>query len=328
MYPHDLPDPVRSRLGSCSVKKSEHNVRLRPGLTIVYIQTEQQLFFHYLCINTAKMSLRRKLLCICAKIQSKTTPPKWLLPTSLIVLMINAIIEQAFISSMVAWLHRFAGGEFNVESARQEFYTLHGKPEHLLLNQGHTTNAAAGTAFVYIGLGGFLAIWLRSSAERMSKHTVLTASIYRLWLVGTVLSCILTLSALIYVFVITSRHFGQTIDETVAAALQNRPYPHQVAYPLLEWTPENWYTAVLKLNLLDQHDAVEIGHHLTVMKAWRWNLIPLLVLNVWVAGVAIAEELHRQSARKILPRVAKVGGGGVVSFDRPGDSPLKEPFGR
>lgn len=235
--------------------------------------------------------------------------PKWLLPASLALLMIDAIIEQSFVSSMVAWLHRFAGGQFTIGNPDrgQLPFTLHGKPEFMLVNQGHTTNGAAGTAFVYIGLGGILALWLRSRAERKGRLGGFSLFLYHFWLVGTVLSALLSLSALIYTFLITYQHDGQTIDVSVAAGLNNKPYPDMVPYPLHEWTPENWYTAVLKLELISGDDRSNIQDHLTIMKAWRWNLIPLSVLGLWFAVIANVDALQRRRARRAVPSTHKFG---------------------
>lgn len=72
--------------------------------------------------------------------------PRWVVPLVLVLLMIDAIIELSFISSMVAWLHSTAGGEFEViapESQDTLSFNLHGKPKNLLLNQGHTSNGAS-----------------------------------------------------------------------------------------------------------------------------------------------------------------------------------------
>lgn len=81
--------------------------------------------------------------------------PRWVVPLLLALLMIDAIIELSLISSMVAWLHSTAGGEFEVIAPEMQdmiSFNLHGKPKNLLLNQGHTSNGAAGTAFVLVGL--------------------------------------------------------------------------------------------------------------------------------------------------------------------------------
>lgn len=239
---------------------------------------------------------------------SKMGLPKWLLPASLALLMIDAIIEQSFVSSMVAWLHRFAGGEFTIVNPDRTSlpFTLHGKPEFMLVNQGHTTNAAAGTAFVYIGLGGILALWLRSRAEKRGRLGGFSLFLYHFWLVGTVLSVLLTISALVYTFLVTHQHAGQTIDLSVAAGLHNKPYPNMVPYPLQKWTPENWYTAVLKLDLAEESDRDNINSHLTIMKAWRWNLIPLLVLGSWFSAIAVVDAVQRRRARRSAPASYKV----------------------
>jgi hypothetical protein len=218
--------------------------------------------------------------------------PGWVVPLALAALMIDAIIELSFISSMVAWLHHTAGGDFEViapETPDTMSFLLHGKPKGLLADQGHTSNGAAGTAFVLVGLGGILVTVLRHHALNGSRRQGLSTRLYHAWIVATIFSAILTLAALLYTFILTSAHKGQTIDIATAATLDNKPFPNQVAYPEQFWTPENWFGAVLELTLVDMHQRVDIAHHLTIMRAWRWNLIPLFILGVFLSATAIVD---------------------------------------
>jgi len=220
-------------------------------------------------------------------------PTSLLLKISLALLLIDSIIELSFISSMVSWLHRRAGRDFLVNLSNGTPFSLHGKPLDLLVDQGHTSNGAAGTAFVLIGLGGILALYIRGKG-RFGKGW------YTFWLVMTVPSMLLTLAALIYTFVITNDHRGQRIDVEVAASLDNRPYPDFVPYPLEEWTPENWFGAVLELALASEGDRSNIESHLKVMRGWRWNLIPMFLIGVAVCGAAFAEffQIRREVGSK------------------------------
>jgi hypothetical protein len=212
------------------------------------------------------------------------------------LLMADSIIELSFISSMVSWLHRRAGGSFDVNYNSSTF-SLHGKPAGLLLNQGHTSNGAAGTAFVLIGMGGILALLLRNHAIRhpgtgLSKFGL---GWYHAWLVFTVLSAFLTMSALIYVFVINNDHKGQSIDLSLASTLNNQPYPNYVAYPLDFWTPVNWFQAVLQLDLDSSADRSNIHNHLAIMRGWAWNLIPMFIIGLAVVALAFADAVQRQA---------------------------------
>lgn len=229
-----------------------------------------------------------------------------MVPTTLILwvamglLMIDSIIELSFISSMVSWLHRRAGGSFDIIYNGSTF-SLHGKPLNLLLNQGHTSNGAAGTAFVLIGIGGILALLLRARAHQrpgtaLSKFGLV---FYHAWLVFTLLSALLTLAALVYVFVVTNDHTGQGINLQLASTLHNEPYPNYVAYPLGAWTPENWFDAVLNLNLASTTDRSDIHNHLVIMRSWRWNLIPMLILGLCVMVLAFTDAfVMRRVARQ------------------------------
>jgi hypothetical protein len=100
----------------------------------------------------------------------------------------------------------------------------------------------------------------------------------------TWLSAGLTLAALIFTFIVTHQTDGQSINLTVAEA-----NPEPAMYPLDNWTPENWLKAVLKLPLAHQSDRNTIRYHLDLMEGWRWNLIPLFVLGLVVALLALME---------------------------------------
>jgi hypothetical protein len=102
----------------------------------------------------------------------------------------------------------------------------------------------------------------------------------------SVLSAMLTLAAIIYTFVLTAQTDDQSINLTVAAA-----NPEPGFYPLDNWTPENWFVAVLDLPLAHDSDRRTIRNNLRLMRGWRWNLIPLFILGVTVASLALWELL-------------------------------------
>ncbi|KIW95303.1 uncharacterized protein Z519_03887 [Cladophialophora bantiana CBS 173.52] len=197
-------------------------------------------------------------------------------------LMVDAVIEVGFVGSMVGFLHDRAGRFFTIDAPNGTF-DLHGKPKGLLVDQGHTSNGAAGTALVLVGFLGLLTIW---NEKRRARRTQATnhSGLFVFWVVMTVLSALLTLAALIYTFVVTAQTDDQTINLTVAAA-----NPEPLMYPLDKWTPENWFVAVLALPLAHASDRRDIRNHLRLMRGWRWNLIPLFILGVVVAVLAVWE---------------------------------------
>jgi hypothetical protein len=228
--------------------------------------------------------------------------PHWVVPAALALLMIDSIIELSFISSMVAWLHSTAGGQFEIiapDNSNTMSFSLHGKPKNLLTNQGHTSNGAAGTAFVLVGLGGILILTLRHHAWNNPKFAKLAITLYYFWLVSTVLSALLTLAALAYTFAVGNQTKGQHIDVAVAASLNNRPYPNYVAYPLDDWTPDNWFVAVLELTLASRSQRSNIEHHLTIMRGWKWNLIPMFLLGVALSTVAIVDAWSERKVKSV-----------------------------
>lgn len=237
-----------------------------------------------------------------------TTKLRIVLNAALAALMLVAGLELATISNTVYWLHYRAGKDFTVSYQGSDF-SLHGKPAGLLVDQGHTSNGAAGTAFVLVSVLGFISLALkcRRHAGGFSNF------VYIFWLAMTVLSAALAIAALIYTFVITYQHDGQSIDVALASGLNNRPYPDYVAYPLGSWTPENWLAAVLNLDLAKQSERNDIEVHLDLVRVWRWNLIPLTAFGLVVVILAFA---HRRAMlgqeRRRLMGVGRVGKAMVV----------------
>ncbi|KAI7188543.1 hypothetical protein D0869_02720 [Hortaea werneckii] len=223
------------------------------------------------------------------------------LSISLAVLMLAAGLELASISSMVYWLHYRAGKDFTI-AYQDSTFSLHGKPENLLVDQGHISNGAAGTAFVLVSLLGFVALALRSRRYPGSFSRFL----YSFWLAMTVLSALLSIAALVYTFLITYQHDGQSIDVSLASTLDNRPYPDYRAYPLESWTPQNWFAAVLRLDLAKQSERSDIELRLVVMKVWKWNLIPLTFFGLIVVGLAFVEKnVRERRERRVLMGVGR-----------------------
>lgn len=198
------------------------------------------------------------------------------------ILMADGLIEVGFVGSMVGFLHDRAGKFFTIDAPNGAF-DLHGKPKGLLVNQGHTSNGAAGTAVVLVGFLGLLTIWLEKRRARKTS-TAGHSGLFIFWVVMTVLSAMLTLAALIYTFVVTAQTDNQSINLTVAAA-----NPEPLKYPDDNWTPENWFIAVLALPLAHESDRRDIRNNLHLMRGWRWNLIPLFIIGVAVALLAVWE---------------------------------------
>jgi hypothetical protein len=78
----------------------------------------------------------------------------------LCLLMIDSLIEVGLIGSTVGYLHRDHGGvPFQIAGPNGTLYLL-AKPltKNLSANQGHTSNGAAGTALILVGVLGLLAL--------------------------------------------------------------------------------------------------------------------------------------------------------------------------
>lgn len=217
-----------------------------------------------------------------------------LLYGAIALLMIDSITETGLIVAMVEWLHRRAGGEFFI-NYNDSTFSLNGKPLNLLGDQGHASNGAAGTAFVVIGCGGLLALALRHrQLKRYGGISGFTSFLYNFWLYMTAISAVFSVAVLVYTFVETYRHTGQHINIAVASQLNNQPYPDNVPYPRDSWTPQNWFPAVLELDLHSAEDREDIRTYLAIMRGWQWNLIPMAVLSIAVAVLAFTERMTQR----------------------------------
>lgn len=159
----------------------------------------------------------------------------------------------------------------------------------MMVNQGHTSNGAAGTAFILIGCGGILALWLRNRSNYHTKsfNGSFSRFWYNAWLVLNVPALLLTLGSLAYVFAVTNAHSGQTID-------LEHVVPAGMAYPLGVWTPQNWFQAVLKLDLPSVGDRADIESHYKVMLGWQYNLIPMFLIQLVETALAFHEGMRRR----------------------------------
>jgi hypothetical protein len=88
------------------------------------------------------------------------------LGVALVLLMIDSAIELALISSMVGYLHRSGANHYPFTSDSGSPAFINAKPKGLLLNEGHTSNGASGTALILVCFGGFLVLWHERRRER------------------------------------------------------------------------------------------------------------------------------------------------------------------
>lgn len=222
-----------------------------------------------------------------------------LLYIALALLIADGVIELAFITTMVRWLNQVAGAGFDVKY-NDAIFLLAGKPKNFLVDQGHTANGAAGSAFIVVGLGGLIALALRHrQLKRSGQLHGFTSGLYNFWLYFTAIAAIYSLASFVYVFVVTYQHDGQSINLNYASTLNSEPYPNQNPYDRLEWTPQNWYPAVLDLPLAYQKDVDTIKTHLTLMRGWQWNLIPMTILGFVVSSLAFIDRMrYRQQINK------------------------------
>ncbi|KAK4101456.1 hypothetical protein N658DRAFT_515965 [Parathielavia hyrcaniae] len=192
----------------------------------------------------------------------------WLIGIATFLLSVDAAVSLALVSTMVAFLHDHGHGPFAVTPRGKSPFLLFDEPASLVTDQGHTGNAAGGTALVLVGFGGVISLWRES---RTRKKWTRSSHLFYIWSVVVLLSWFLTTAALIYTLVETSMTSGQAIDVGVA------------------WTPENWYAAVLALPLASADQRRVVGGNLRLMRAWRWNLVALLLLGSALLALVAVE---------------------------------------
>ncbi|KAL5115450.1 hypothetical protein ACEQ8H_006672 [Pleosporales sp. CAS-2024a] len=217
----------------------------------------------------------------------------WPILVSNIVLSALSIANLGLISSMVGFLldqkHHVHSYEVNSPGLT---FSISVEPAHLWVNQGHTSNGVAGYGF-FLGLFGIFVAW---RVRRAASPSVLATAL----LVLQLLAVLFTLSALIFVFVVTNQTKGQKIQYPIAANNQGQNYPDH------KWTPETWFKAVLDLPLAHQEKHDEIASKVTNMVAWRWMLIPILVADVIAFGVTTLAWLRLRKGNTVRPGSADV----------------------
>jgi hypothetical protein len=216
-----------------------------------------------------------------------------LLKVSMGLLMVVSIIELSLISATVGFLSQRAKGTFDIVSGESTF-PISGEPTNLIVDQGHTSNGASGTAFIVIGCCGFLALWLRSRPGYHAKTSVglFSRGWYRLWLGLNIPALLLTLGALAFTFAVANAHNGQRIDLSVAEGLNGDAYSSET------WTPQNWFDALLKLDLASQTDRSDIQRLYKIARGWQYNLIPFFIVQLVQTVLALLEAKRKRKADK------------------------------
>lgn len=198
---------------------------------------------------------------------------------------------------MVAWL---LDQKHNIHSFQIDWpassFALNVEPEHLWTNHGHESNGVAGYGF-FLGLFGMITAWRLRKAGRVrlfDRSIFATTNIFQSLKSVTALAILLflailfTLSAFIFVFVVTYQTTGQHIRESIASNNIGTNYFE------FKWTPETWMKAVLDLLLADASKRNEISDRVTVMEAWRWMLLPILIVDCVAFGVTFVAWLRQR----------------------------------
>ncbi|KAL6711581.1 hypothetical protein ACN47E_004515 [Coniothyrium glycines] len=197
------------------------------------------------------------------------------------ILSALSITNLGLISSMVGWL---LDQKHNVHSFEIAWpassFALNVEPKNLWADQGHASNGVAGYGF-FLGIFGMITAWRLRKAGRPLKSLVPLAILL-------LLAVVFTLSAIIFVFVVTYQTTGQHIRAPVASNNVGFNYPE------FRWTPETWMKAVLDLPLAEQSKRDEINDKVTNMVAWRWLLVPIFIVDCVALGVTILAWLRQR----------------------------------
>ncbi|KAH3920367.1 hypothetical protein HBI56_069140 [Parastagonospora nodorum] len=199
-----------------------------------------------------------------------------------------SIANLGIISSMVAFLldQKHNVQRYEITSPGLPFF-LNVEPAHLWVDQGHTSNGVAGYGF-FLGLFGMFVAWRVRRATQPSKLLIALVILQ-------FLAVLFTLSALIFVFIVTNQTKGQSIRIPIAANAQGQNYPEY------KWTPETWFKAVLDLPLADKYMRDEIDSKITNMVTWRWMLVPILAADVIAFGVTTLAWLRQRKGMTARP---------------------------
>lgn len=227
------------------------------------------------------------------------------------LVMIASAIELAFISATVAYLVQLGNQHLTAypTGGNSSPVNVPSEPANLSVDQGHTSNGAAGTGLIVVGLAGILALFLRGRRGYYNRSAggLFGRAWYRLWLALQVPALLLTLGALAYVFAVTNMHKDQSIDIAVARGLAVGS-----KYPLQEWTPQGWFQALLNLDLVPGDvdiDAIKV--HLRVAKGWQYNLIPFFIVQLAETVCAL---LNARQRRRVDAQYGYAAGGKDESF--------------
>lgn len=204
--------------------------------------------------------------------------------------MLDALVELGFVGAVLAWLSGRANRTFEVTYGSSA-YLLHGRPAHQHIAPLYTSLAASIAAFVLIGLMGILCFFLQSRLDlwrRRWPHVI-----YTLWIMFLNGSAALCLAALTYTWIANSKNDPGMIDLDMVVLVGEN-----VAYPIGTWTPESWFNAVLKLDLVQDTDRGEIKTHLALLRGWRINLIPLFIMGVAVSVFGHWDAVQRRKKLK------------------------------
>jgi len=205
---------------------------------------------------------------------------------SLALVWIDGLLEMGLAESCLFWMMQGAAGPYHMNNPGGGSFIFNSEPAHVNLAVTRAASAAGAFAWTVMGIGGLAAVLLQRSRIRDNTWA---RTWWSYWPYMSILFTLYTLIVVIALNALVDMHEGQKIDPAVASKLGA-----DVMYPLDSWTLPNFYSAVLNLGLV-QDTAEEVATaktvlaHRNTMYSWRWNLVPLILIQTAVCVLSWAE---------------------------------------
>jgi hypothetical protein len=223
------------------------------------------------------------------------------------LVLVDGVLELGLAESCLFWIMQGASGPYAIANPGSGTFMLNSEPEHLILAPTKAASAVGAFAFSIMGFGGIAALWLQRSRLQEKPWARFW---YMHWPWLSVLCTLYTLGVVIALNVIIDMHEGQEIDVNFASTLgEDTPYPTD------SWALPNFYSAVLNLMLVQNTDdevatAKTILAHRNTMYSWRWNLVPLIIIQTIVCVLAVLDMRQRRKAAALATALPKSEDGG------------------
>jgi hypothetical protein len=219
---------------------------------------------------------------------------------AIILVWIDGLLEMGLAESCLFFIMQGAGGPYTVANPggpNPGIFFLNSEPQNLIVAPTRAASAAGAFGWTIMGFGGLAALLISNSRLRIKRWGRLVLTI---WCWACVFCTLYTLAVVISLNVLVDMHEGQEIDVGIAQTLGE-----DTPYPLDSWTLPNFYSAVLNLDLAKNNaDQVATANlilaHRNTMYSWRWNLVPLIIIQTVVCVLAFLDRRYTEKQRAMV----------------------------